>query len=449
MAKPPSKQPLTAPQASGNVPGQLIVRFKQQVVQQLAASPLRRMATAREMAASIPDSVSGPLDFLKNEGGMRSVRPLFVDPKSTPKSQAGPMRLAAVRSSLATSATGTRESLRGFQIVELKQKRVTPALLKKLRASSAIELVEPVPNRWLCAAGADPLLNRQWGLTAIRWFQGKRPDAAAVHVAVLDSGVDGGHPDLKDAIEEYRHDKNKERDLLGHGTHVSGTIAATINNAVGIAGVANCRLHCWKIFDDPSADSDEQNFNFEFYTAALASALDSEVKVINLSIGGTEHTQTEAAIFSELRAAGVIVAAAMGNEFQKGNPKEYPAGYSGTLAVGAVDEVERRAPFSCTGDHIGLVAPGVSILSTVPREKASFAGTTDYDSWPGTSMATPHVAGCAALLYAGKKKSAASATEVVDVLTSTAKKLPDMKKKAFTKELGHGLIDLEAALQGS
>ena len=149
---------------------------------------------------------------------------------------------------------------------------MTSAMLKRLRASKAVDLVEPVPNRWLSAA--DPMVNRQWGLRAIRWFDGKHPDAAKLHVAVLDSGIDDGHPDLKKSIEEYHHDGNAARDFLGHGTHVAGTIAAFINNSKGIAGVANCRLHCWKIFDDPKAGSTDQNFNFEFYSRALASALD-------------------------------------------------------------------------------------------------------------------------------------------------------------------------------
>jgi subtilisin family serine protease len=270
-----------------------------------------------------------------------------------------------------------------------------------------------------------------------------------VHVAVIDSGVDDGHPDLRAAIEEYRHDNHRARDFLGHGSHVSGIIAAATNNKVGIAGVADCRLHCWKIFDDPKSQGDEQNFNFEFYSAALASVLDSNVKVINLSIGGDESSRAEAAVLPELSDAGVVVVAAMGNEFNEGNPKEFPAAYSGVLAVGAVDEMERRAPFSNTGDHIGLVAPGDNILSTVPRQKASLAEKTSYESWPGTSMATAFVAGAAALLYARRDKSKASGAAIVRRLTSTARKLPDMKKKAFTQEHGFGLLDIAAALKGS
>jgi len=359
------------------------------------------------------------------------------------------MAMSAVHGALARSAEkAPRESLRGFQLVEVRDRKITPALLKKLRKSKAIDLVEPVPRRWL-TAGADPLINRQWGLRAIRWFSGKHPDASKVHVAVLDSGVDAGHDDLAAAIEEYRHDGNAARDIMGHGTHVSGIIAAVVNNSVGIAGVADCRLHCWKIFDDPPAGSEEQDFNFENFSAGLASALDSDIKVINLSIGGTDNSETEAIVFRELRDAGVVVVAAMGNEFQEGNPKEFPAAYEGVLAVGAVDEVERRADFSCTGPHIGIVAPGVNILSTVPRQKAIFAERTDYDSWPGTSMATPHVAGAAALLYAKKNKSKASATAIINRLRAKAKKVAGMKKRKFTNEYGSGLLDIAAALKGS
>lgn len=432
---------------SDHVPGQLIVRFKTSAVRHVAANPLARTATASMAARAMPDEVTGPLELLRNVAGLSSMKPLFVTDVPTQPAQPGVMALAGIHRALARSSTQPRRSLSGFQLVEVKDKKLTPAFLKRLRSSGAIDFVEPVPNRWLSAA--DPMINRQWGLTAIKWFEGSHPDAAKIHVAVLDSGIDDGHPDLKKAIEAYHHDGNSARDFLGHGTHVGGTIAALVNNSVGIAGVANCRLHCWKIFDDVKAGSEEQNFNFEFYSKALASALDSEIKVINLSIGGTEHSKAEAAIFQELADAGVVVVAAMGNEFEEGNPKEYPAGYRGALAVGAVDEADRRASFSCTGAHIGLVAPGVNILSTVPRVQASLADTTDYDSWPGTSMATPHVAGAAALVYGDTPKSKAAADAVVKRLTSTTKKLPGMKGKKFTREYGTGLLDLAAALKTS
>ena len=249
------------------VTGQLIVRFKPGAVLHLASTPVARSASSKKLAASIPEAVAGPLETLRKEVGMQAVRPLFVSTEKTPPPKHGTMTLAAVRSALAISATQTpRESLRGFQIVDLKSKKLTPALLKKLRASDAIELVEPVPNRWLSAkkkaANADPFVNRQWGLRAIRWFNGARPDAADVHVAVLDSGIDTNHADLKAMIEDYRRGSNKERDFLGHGTHVSGIIAAQVNNGVGIAGIANCRLHCWKVFDDPKGEQQGGGIQF-------------------------------------------------------------------------------------------------------------------------------------------------------------------------------------------
>lgn len=427
-----------------HVEGQYIVRFKPSAVRHVAARPIAQAASARAVAAAMPDEVSGPVEMLRNVAGLQSMEPLFVTDAPAQPPQPGIMALSGIHRSLAhSSSRPPRKGLSGFQLVKVKAKKLAPDVLKRLRASKAVSLVEPVPNRWL---SADPMLNRQWGLRAIRWFVGSHPDARKVHVAVLDSGIDAGHPDLEDSIEEYRHDGNVARDFLGHGTHVAGTIAAVTNNSVGVAGIANCRLHCWKIFDDPKAGSDDQNFNFEFYSKALASALDSDIKVINLSIGGTEHSKTEAAVFQELADAGVVVAAAMGNEFEEGNPTEYPAAYEGPLGIGAVDETDKRASFSCTGPHIGLVAPGVNILSTVPRIKASFADTTDYDSWPGTSMATPHVAGSAALMYVGKDKSKAEADAIATRLKSTAKKVAGMKKKKFTREYGHGLLDLAAAL---
>jgi len=146
---------------------------------------------------------------------------------------------------------------------------------------------------------------------------------------------------------------------------------------------------------------------------------------------------------AELVRSGVVVCAAMGNEYEEGNPVEYPAAFAGVVSVGATDETGRRAPFSNTGRHIDVVAPGVNVLSTLPM-KPTWDGEKEYAAWAGTSMATPYVAGLAALLRA--KHPTWSGQKLADRLRKTARKLPAMKQKSFTREYGHGLVDVEKAL---
>ena len=284
---------------------------------------------------------------------------------------------------------------------------------------------------------------RQWGHAAIRLAQAQARrgfrDASDVVVAVLDSGIDKTHPDLADMIDTYLNflPHEDDRDYKGHGTHVSGIIAAETNNAVGIAGVCAARLMMLKALPKKGA-----RWNAEAYLKALAHPIEAGVRILNLSIGGG-YDPGEKAVIQDLIEADIVVVAAMGNEYLEGNPTSYPAAYPGVIAVGASDEMDRRASFSCTGPHITLVAPGERILSTTPTYPCELADYEDYDSWPGTSMATPHVAAAAALLLARHPKL--RATQVREILARTADNTP-AQKKSFDNQFGNGRLNLAAAL---
>jgi subtilisin family serine protease len=112
------------------------------------------------------------------------------------------------------------------------------------------------------------------------------------------------------------------------------------------------------------------------------------------------------------------------------------------ISVGASDEADRGADFSCTGRHIDLLAPGVRVLSTVPTYPSQLADRTDYDAWPGTSMATPHVAAAAAILLA--RKPTATVAQVRSALTRGADKVPG--QRGFDHTHGHGRLNVRGAL---
>ncbi len=291
---------------------------------------------------------------------------------------------------------------------------------------------------------ADPLAARQWSHAAVRIHEARArsgfDDANAVSVAIVDSGVDRQHPDLVDSIEHFINflPHEGDRDYRGHGTHVAGIVAAEINNAMGIAGLCRARLAVLKALPRRGA-----RWNATAYYQALGKPIELKSRVVNLSLGAPELDPGERDIILDLLDAGVVVVAAMGNEHEEGNPTEYPAAYKGVIAVGATDEADRRAKFSCTGAHVALVAPGERILSTVPRYASEFAATTMYDSWPGTSMATPHVAAAAALLLA--KDPGLTPAQVKSRLCKSADKV-EWQKKRPDSEYGWGRLNIAKAL---
>ena len=422
-------------------PGRILLRVREQPLRrQLASGSLHFTSSA---AAQLPETITGPLNSLRNNAGLKTIQPLFSTPgrktHRTALSLAERQKLAILSSVAECSDSG----MGGFAVLSVDPKSVTAEVMSNLLDSPMVEIAEPMPARWLMASEADPMRNLQWGLRAIQWFEANRPDASDIDVAVLDTGIDIRHPDFADVKIDYHYDSFSPRDVLGHGTHVAGIIAAETNNGAGIAGVANCKLDVWKIFPDHPVRGDFY-VDGEKYLQALNAVRRSGVKVMNLSIGGTASSRTETLLFRKLEAAGVLSVAAMGNEFLDGNPKEYPAAYKGVLAVGAVDERRERAWFSNTGHHIDLVAPGSNILSTVPTLPSPYLSETHYAAWSGTSMATPHVTAAAALLTA--QWGSPNAREVRQQLVGAASRLPAMKNGRKTTAYGAGLLNLKQAL---
>ena len=282
------------------------------------------------------------------------------------------------------------------------------------------------------ATGSDPLLDQQWGLTAIGapsvWNVTR---GAGVTVAVIDSGS-GPHPDLDANLDAGRTMFGSidsvgvmDIDNAGHGSHVAGIIAAVADNAIGGSGVApQSRILPIRVLDaQGSGDSKD-------VSKAVRLAVDSGVKVINLSLGGaTESTSLTAAIQYAVDR-NVLVVAAAGNGAVDSPPK-WPAASDLALAVSAVDRNNSVTSFDQRGDYIDLAAPGASILSTA---------SNDYKIQSGTSMAAAFVTGAAALLFAAQPSI--TAAQVRDVLQRTA---TDIGAPGRDTTFGYGLINLVAA----
>ena len=424
------------------VPGMLQVRIRSNAVSEVP--DLGRSSPARMRGLRLPEQIERPFAALSRRDLVESLVPVFSMRTGGAALDGAPRAIAAA---FATSVRDVEhDDLRGIAMLKLKPGANTASVARSLAESPGVQYADPVPARWLLQAGADPMANRQWGLRAINWFQATIPSAAEIPVAVLDTGVDAAHPDLR--IDDYNHDGATAEDIIGHGTHVCGIIGAKANNGVGVAGVAHCSLNVWKIFTDEPASDGEYYVDEIMYQRALNAARSTGMQVMNLSIGGTATSRTERMLFRRLHDAGCVVVAAMGNEYNDGNPPEYPAKYPNVIAVGAIDEASRRASFSNTGRHIDMCAPGVNILSTLPIHKSverPVAADTRYAAWSGTSMATPHVTGAASLVLA--KEPTATVTRVRSLLTRRATKVPAMAGKARTNELGYGLLDLAKLLR--
>jgi subtilisin family serine protease len=293
------------------------------------------------------------------------------------------------------------------------------------------------------AAPNDPYWNRQWGEEAIgaRDAWALTDGRAEIVVAVLDTGVDLGHPDLKGRLipgTDIGSGDSNPSDENGHGTHVAGIVAAASGNARGVSGTApHVVVMPVKVASD----------NGSIWDVAVAKGMDWAIargaRVINLSLGGDNSSPTVNAAIDRARSRGVVVVAAAGND---GGPVSQPAAYSPALAVAAVADQGPdfgapgaaarylRASYSNTGPEVDLAAPGTGILSTIPTRAGSYATVS------GTSMATPFVSAAAALLFS--RNPSLTAAEVETALVGNAL---DLGPAGPDPETGAGLLRVGAA----
>jgi subtilisin family serine protease len=259
----------------------------------------------------------------------------------------------------------------------------------------------------------------QWNLRRIGMEQAwdLRPDAADVVVAVLDTGVDLTHPDLKpnllsDLGYDFLNDVPSPQDDESHGTAVAGIIGALGNNHEGVTGIAwHVKLLPIKALNSQGRGPDS------VMVKAILYAADNGARIINISSTGTRYSAALETAVQYAQDKGALIVAAAGNTGNGDNSVDYPAAFDGVIAVAAIDDKDQLATFSQRQSYVSMAAPGVDVPSTA----WAGAGRGPYASQSGTSIAAPHVAGAAAILWALRPDLAAA--DIANALETNADKV--------------------------
>lgn len=383
------------------------------------------------------------------------------------------------------------------------------AVARLLALQPEVEWAQPNYLRRISTTPNDPGYSRQWNFEAIKMPQAwdiNLGSRSTISVAVVDTGVTsttatlgfplwtGNRIETVPVPVAISPDLSSNRiaggrdlvfwngpviDFVGHGTHVASTILEDTNNGLGLAGIAyQARLLPFKAcvgywdlqilmsaFGVPGyLNPNETGFCITDAVAqAVRLAADNGAQVINLSLGGPAASPLEGDAVRYAVSRGSFVSIAVGNEFEEGNPVEYPAAYAasidGAIAVAAVGRSNRRAFYSNTGAHVEIAAPGGDSRDGGTTGMVFQFGLFEPDSNPatiirprfdryadspkmGTSMATPHVAGVAALLYSQ------GITRPAAIEAALKRFAVDLGAPGRDNDFGYGLIDARATLRG-
>lgn len=253
-----------------------------------------------------------------------------------------------------------------------------------------------------------------------------------VKIAVIDTGVDFNHEDLKECIIDGKNfvDLNEDPiDRVGHGTHVASTIAAR-DNYYGIVGVANkAKIIPVKALNDQGQGS------IDTICEAVRWSADAGAEFITMSLGSTSSSSNLKLAIDYANSKGSIIFCAAGNSGPSADIM-YPARYENTIAIGAIDKNLNRTDFTCSGDSLDFLAPGHEIIGCVPGDK--------YAIMSGTSMSNPFAVGLAALLLAynksEKKYQLKTCQDYRNIFRSTAVSLDNPQYSGIKKYQGYGII---------
>ena len=309
--------------------------------------------------------------------------------------------LRAAEALIADAGGTLQERLRPLPIyrIAVPASRVQEALTALNAHPEVVKAAEVEGEQVAQVIPNDPLYKGyQWNLRRIGMEQAwdLRPTAEDVIVAVLDTGVDLNHPDLRpnlmlDLGYDFLNDAPTPQDDESHGTAVAGIIGALGNNHEGVSGIA------WRVKLLPIKALNAQGRGPDsVMVKSILYAADSGARVINISSTGTRYSAALESAVQYAQDKGALVVAAAGNTGDGDNAVNYPAAIDGVLAVAAVDDKDQIAAFSQRQPYVALAAPGVDVPSTA----WAGAGRGSYASQSGTSIAAPHVSGAAAVLWA-------------------------------------------------
>lgn len=256
------------------------------------------------------------------------------------------------------------------------------------RSGEPIVTIPPIERQPIATAASVMGERVPWGIKVVRPDgTGKRENGKGVKVAILDTGLDSHHPDFRGANitgRDFTNSINGWKDVNGHGTHVAGVIGARTDGN-GIVGIASeCDLLIGKVLSDRGSGTETQIANGVLW------AVEQGANIVSMSLGGSGEMSRLHAVIQDSISKGVVFVIASGNEGPGRGTIGYPGKYSEVLTIGAFAFDGTIAEFSSRGPELDFVGPGVEIESTYPGGR--------YATMSGTSMATPHIAGLAALI---------------------------------------------------